>query len=254
MSGARERFLKSIFAAVMAFALSLQGASAAVVISTTRVVYPSHSREVTVRLTNTSNGPVLVDAWIDQDKSMKSEGKAAPFLLTPPLFRLNAGKGQTLRIFRAPSDLSQDRESLFWLNVLEVPPDPPSEESRLKISVRSRIKFFYRPAGLEGDVRDAPRKLVWKFQKKDGDEFLRVENPSPFYITVASVTWGDEVPSKGKWSKKISGDMVEPFGHLDIPVPADSDLRPISVGAELGFEVINDQGGLARHVTRVFDN
>ena len=45
-----------------------------------------------------------------------------PFTMVPPLFRLDPKKGQMLRIVYTQEPLATDKETLFWLNVLEVPP------------------------------------------------------------------------------------------------------------------------------------
>ena len=59
-----------------------------------------------------------------RDVHSTPESVDAPFLITPPLFRMDAQKEQSLRIVYTHDQLPADRESLFWLNVLEVPPKP----------------------------------------------------------------------------------------------------------------------------------
>ncbi|MDI8993129.1 fimbria/pilus periplasmic chaperone, partial [Salmonella enterica subsp. enterica serovar Anatum] len=41
----------------------------------------------------------------------------APFMVTPPLFRLNGGQKNVLRIIRTGGNLPEDRESLYWLDI-----------------------------------------------------------------------------------------------------------------------------------------
>ncbi|PJI52023.1 molecular chaperone EcpD, partial [Methylobacterium radiotolerans] len=52
--------------------------------------------------------------------------------------------------------MPQDKESVFWLNVLEIPPKDKANQNLLQMAFRSRIKLFYRPAGLKGKAEDAP--------------------------------------------------------------------------------------------------
>ena len=96
---------------------------AGVVIQGTRVVYPANEREVVVRMTNERAYPVLVEAWIDRPEDA-STTQPVPFALTPPLFRLDAAKGQTLRIFQSPGAVPTDREVLYYLNVRVHNPTP----------------------------------------------------------------------------------------------------------------------------------
>lgn len=93
----------------------------------TRVVYPSNAREITLQLSNNGTAPSLVQAWIDDGNAKSTPDEAnVPFIITPPISRVEATKGQTLRITALPnsSQLSQQQESIFWLNVLDIPPKP----------------------------------------------------------------------------------------------------------------------------------
>lgn len=48
-----------------------------------------------------------------------------------------------------PNTLPQDRESLFYLNVIDIPPDNPARSGNLlKLAMQNRIKLFYRPQGI----------------------------------------------------------------------------------------------------------
>lgn len=72
---------------------------ASVVIGTTRVIYQEKDREVTVRLTNDGKHPALVQAWIDSgNPNALPDDTKTPFILTPPLFRIDPNQGQSLRL------------------------------------------------------------------------------------------------------------------------------------------------------------
>ena len=98
-------------------------AAAAVVVDGTRVVYPAAKREVTINIRNPGATPSLVQAWLDAgDPHAKPGESKVPFVLTPPLFRIDPTKVQSLRLVYTHDPLREDRESLFWLNVLDIPP------------------------------------------------------------------------------------------------------------------------------------
>src|SRR3984957_10005754 len=98
-------------------------AVAAVVVDGTRVVYPAAKREVTINIHNGGDTPSLVQAWLDAGDAHAKPGESkVPFVLTPPLFRLDPSKSQSLRLVYTHDPLPEDRESLFWLNVLDIPP------------------------------------------------------------------------------------------------------------------------------------
>ncbi|EEE04885.1 pili assembly chaperone [Burkholderia multivorans CGD2M] len=186
-------------------------AQASVVIGGTRVVYPEKDREVTVRLTNEGEKPALVQAWIDAGNANALPDETnAPFILTPPLFRIDPGQGQSLRVLYTKDALPQHRESLFWLNVLEVPPEAENAEAQpnaLQLAFRSRIKLFFRPAALESSAADAPSKVTWKLARIDGGRYgLEAHNPTPYHVTFSRVALktGDTVRTN------LLGGMVDP--------------------------------------------
>ncbi len=148
-------------------------AIASVVIAGTRIVYNQNDSEVTVKLTNNGKLPGLTKVWIDRgDPNAKPDSIEVPFTIMPPIMRIDPGKSQTLRIMSTGEELPADKESLFYLNVLEVPPKPTGDEAspnQLQLAFRTRIKLFFRPNGLKGQVTDAPAQVIWHL-KHDGDQ------------------------------------------------------------------------------------
>ena len=105
--------MKSIFPkALLATALTFSCAPhavAGVVIGGTRVIYPAQSREITVQLSNIGDAPSLVQAWIDSgNPEQTAEDADAPFMLTPPIARVEPGRNQALRLMFAGAELPTD--------------------------------------------------------------------------------------------------------------------------------------------------
>lgn len=232
-------------AAMLVFALSLgaNGAHAGVVISGTRVIYPAQEREVTIKLSNEGNAPALVQAWLDtgNPNAMPEESKV-PFTLSPPLFRLDPKKGQSLRLIYTQEAMPQDRESLFWLNVLEVPPRAAASTTSgtpnsLQLAFRSRIKVFFRPAGLSGDANDAASKVTWKFVHKDtGSYVLEATNPTAYHVTFSKLVATDGTST---WQNDKGG-MVDPDATMDFDIG--SAAPPDSAPQRVDYTFINDYG------------
>ena len=219
-----------LFSTLMSFSVC---SSASVVISGTRVIYPGNEREVTVKLTNEGQSPVLVQSWLDKgDIDTKPDNINVPFILTPPINRINPEKSQTLRVSYSGGTLPSDRESVFWLNVLEIPQTKAAApQNRLQVAFRSRIKFFYRPTSLKSDATKAAKTLSWSI--KDGR--LSAENRSSFYVSLVSVT----VSHAGK-KTSIDGEMIAPFGSQVFSVkPA-----ALSSGDTVTYEYVNDWGAV----------
>ncbi|KVL27185.1 fimbrial biogenesis chaperone [Burkholderia sp. MSMB1835] len=217
-------------------------AEASVVIAGTRVVFPSSEREVTVQLTNDGKRPALVQAWIDDgDRNALPEQIDVPFTLTPAMFRMEPGTGQTLRVMHTGQPLPADKESLFWLNVLEVPPKATGDDNpnRMQLAFRSRIKIMYRPASLKGDANAAPAQLDWRVIRADGGRYaLQATNPTSYVVNLGSVM----LKSAGHKYDAGSG-YVLPGATQRFPIK-DLVTRPVA-GAAVEFAAINDWGASA---------
>lgn len=79
----------------------------------------------------------------------------------PPLQRVEPGaKGQVkIQTTGSLAGLPQDRESLFYFNVREIPPKS-SKPNTLQLALQTRVKMFYRPETLEikqGDDNEAQK-------------------------------------------------------------------------------------------------
>jgi len=208
---------------------------AGVVIEGTRVVYPTNEREVVVRMTNQRAHPVLVEAWIEHPAGAADPDAPVPFAMTPPLFRLDPGKGQSLRIFQLPGPVPTDREALYLLNVRDIPPKAADagDDGQLSIAYRSRLKLFHRPANLSMQAKDAPQALRWN---ADGTS-VRVHNPTPYFVTIT------EFEPQGGKAQPLSGVMVAPFADLAIALESGNTLRPAQ---PFHYTILNDLGGAVR--------
>ncbi|MBD9634545.1 molecular chaperone [Pseudomonas sp. PDM19] len=215
-------------------------AQAGVVITGTRLIYPASQKEITVKLNNNGTRPALVQSWIDSGDVNTSPTKStAPFVLSPPVSRIDPGKGQSLRLMFTGAKLPADKESVFWLNVLEIPPKAtgPVDLNALQMAFRSRIKIFYRPDGLPGTASDAPKQLQWKVVAIDKGYALQVFNPTAFHVSEV-----DLALMIGSQSYESENGMVGPGQTKTFALPT---LKaPLSGGGEVQYNAINDYGAL----------
>jgi chaperone protein EcpD len=236
------KFAGSAGAALLACSLFASSVQANVLIGGTRVVFPAKENEVTVRLTSQNTMPVLIQAWIDRGDPQSSPDKAeAPFLISPPLFRMDAKKEQNLRIVFTQEPLPADRESLFWLNVLEVPPQAvgvAQDENLLQIALRSRLKLFYRPAALVGEPEKAPSQLTWKVVPDGQGYAVEIHNPTPYHISFSKLTL--DVAGQPHTVDEAGVSMIAPMSNLRLSAPG---LAQAPAGTPINFSVINDYGG-----------
>jgi chaperone protein EcpD len=208
-----------------------------VIINGTRVVYAGNEKEVTVKLSNTGTLPVLVQSWIDSgDVDAKPDRIQVPFTLTPPINRINPNKSQTLRIsYTATPALPENKESVYWLNVLEIPAlKDDAAPNRLQVAFRTRIKIFYRPTAIadRGKASEAAEKLAWSIE---GNQ-LKVTNSAPYFVSLVSVTL-----KQGGRQYSVEGEMVAPQGSQRFTIKGSPQVQ---AGAVISYEYVNDWGAV----------
>jgi len=233
-----------ITAALLVAIGGLDCAHAAIQINGTRVIYPAKQREVIVSLTNTGSSPELIQAWVDDGDLTVNPGKSkAPFVLTPPMSRVDAGGGQAFRLMFTGADLPKDRESVFWLNVLEIPAKPKDGDNTtnnyLQFAVRSRLKIFFRPDGLPGNPFNAIDQVTWHLVPQGTGYIVECTNPGAFNVSIGSVNFKGIEPEK---TMEPKGGMCPAKGSEKFPIKG----APNPEG-KLTVQVINDFGGFDSH-------
>ncbi|MDA8499180.1 MULTISPECIES: fimbrial chaperone [unclassified Citrobacter] len=216
-------------------------ALADIVISGTRVIYPESAKDVTVNMENRGKKPLLVQTWLDDGRDTTSPQELKlPFVITPPVSRVDAGNGQTVRITWLGQPLPQDRETLFWFNVLEVPSKAKNVETQnmLQLAFRTRIKMFFRPNGLKSSPSTAAAQLTWSQQQQNSKSVLVAHNDSPYYISLAKVT-----AQLGGTPEEVEPHTVAPFSSQAMAL---THTRSAKV-AKITYASINDFGGVEQH-------
>ena len=150
-----NRYADVVLALVLAF-LSVQ-AQAGIVIGGTRVIYDGDKRDGRLGTQPGEIRRLPVQSWVDSGE----QGAKRRLSSRHRCFRINPGEENMLRIVRTGGNLPQDRESVFWLNVKSIPATDDSQPRTnvLQVVVKSRLKLFYRPAGLEGQPESAYHQL-----------------------------------------------------------------------------------------------
>ncbi|MGY2138904.1 fimbrial biogenesis chaperone [Pseudomonas reactans] len=225
--------LRQTFSLVTALlALFMYGQSqAAITLSSTRVVFEGSKKEASITVRNMGNEELLIQSWLDSGADSAS---SIPFAVTPPLAHMGGQSRQVLRMLYQGSGVPADKESVFWLNVQEVP--KTSEiENVLQLAIRQRVKMFYRPVGLTGTSEEAPAELTWKVVPSGKDSVLRINNPTKFHVSMADL----KVEGAQFTSAPINSFMISPGENYDVVV----EKLPASGSMTLTANVINDFGG-----------
>lgn len=197
---------------------------AGVIIGGTRLIYDGSKKEASLSVANPDKVPYLIQSWVD---SAEGDTSKAPFIITPPLFRLDGDQNNVLRVVRAGGNLPTDKESLYWLNIKSIP-SAEKKENTLQIAVKTRIKLIYRPQGLPGSLEEAAQGLKWQ---RSGNA-VQVTNSSPYYVTFFKV--------------RVNGSLLKNATMVAPQSSARFDLPTGVTGGALSWEIINDYGGTSK--------
>lgn len=195
---------------------------ASITVGGTRLIYNATENEASLPVSNSHDGsPYLIQSWVELSENSKEQ---VPFIVTPPLFRLDGGHENTLRvIYTGERKLPENRESVFWLNVKSIPSMTRSDENRLLIAVKTRMKLFYRPTTLTSENADE----AWtKLKFKPRGEHLLIINPTPFYVSLHSLKVANKTISQPP--------MISPFSSETVA----------GSGKQVVWKAINDFGGV----------
>ncbi|ELI7921276.1 fimbrial biogenesis chaperone [Yersinia enterocolitica] len=219
--------------ATLAAVLLLQAGTtqAGVIIGGTRLIYDGGKKESSLSVNNPDKSPYLIQSWVEP---LDGGTEKAPFMITPPLFRIDGGQENRLRVVRTGGHLPEDRESMFWMDIKAIPSaTKESGQNTLQIAVKNRLKLIYRPSGLKGSPEDRTEELKW--QRSDNQ--LQVTNPTPFYMNFQSITVG------GKDVKEIT--YVAPMSSTSFPCPEASRGNVV-------WKIITDFGAIGQPHTSTF--
>lgn len=216
----------SLFSTLLTLTLiasSLAANAQGIQLGRTRVIYDASKKEASLPLVNTEKElPWLIQSWV-----MNIDNKTrAPFIITPPLFRLDPKSEQTLRIMKSDNITKQNIESLYYLIVRMIPASDRQDEKNnvLHLIYKTQIKLFYRPEGMDGRAEDACKDLRFSLSGQQ----LKIENSSNFHTVFSSLSVG---------SNKVQADMVAPQSNLTLP------LSTRGASSSVSWRCINDYGG-----------
>lgn len=223
---------------------------ASVTLLGTRVIYPAEMKSVDVQLKNKDNIPYVIQTWFDDGNpnSKPEDITATPFISTPPVFRIQPQSGQVVRIIiKDKNSLPQDRESVFWFNVLQIPPsimDDISSKNSMMIMLRNRLKIFYRPVAI-GRPDNIFKGLAVKqvFDSRNGIG-LEINNSQPWNVSLVNLS----LKTTGKVFRS-QGEMLAPFSRKTFWFKNSKNISKSAGAATL--TVINDQGATINESYRV---
>lgn len=153
---------------------------AAFVLNSTRYIFDEKRENISVQVDNQSTQEYGGQIWIEnQDQNDKN----VYFVPSPTFFKVADQHKQILRILKINDALPKDKESLFWINIQEIPKAPKDGMNALSIALHTQVKMFYRPDILKDKRENAEQNV--KIISSEGNTVLW--NDTPYYFAIISV-------------------------------------------------------------------
>lgn len=231
-----RRFLCGFSSLLLLGVLLAQQALAAVSLSATRVVFNHGATTASLGLVNGADYPVMVQAWIDDGDPLGTPQTArSPFVVLPPIFRMAPLEQRSLRLLTSAQNLPQDRESLFWLNVYEIPPNlPTATREKMLLAFRTQIKVLWRPRGIGKLNVNVGNQLRWGVR---GNTIV-VKNPTPWHISLSEIKMADYY---------AEGIVLKPLSERAVFTIPNSGSGEITID----FAILNDEGNQWGYTSRI---
>lgn len=170
-----------------------------------RIIFNGKNTLQSYVLVNTNIYPVVVQLWVDNGEFNKNpELTSAPFVVTPVMSKMEPAKINEMKVLYTEDDgkMPSDRETLYWLNIFEVPPinNNKTTEHEITLSMLTQIKLIYRPRNLDINPLDLVNTLdglVFRLTTNDKNTLdMTIENPTAYVASLAQVALQGEVKNK----------------------------------------------------------
>ncbi|WP_158414423.1 fimbrial biogenesis chaperone [Klebsiella pneumoniae] len=211
----------------------------------TRIIYKEDKRSEDIRFFSSDNVPSIISLWINKNP-YSSQGDNSPFVVTPAVFKIDPGKGQSARLMFTGASMPKDRESLFYFNFVQLPASDKNA-NKLLVSYKSTVKLIYRPAALNYDI-DKVRNYLKADISNAVQGQITIKNDSPFYVTLTRFTiFNNDKVLANNSEKNLN--MLSPFSSNVYKIKP----QRVPAGTVIQVKLINDLGGLSTYKISDYD-
>ncbi|MCS3527818.1 fimbrial biogenesis chaperone [Acinetobacter johnsonii] len=214
--------------------------------SASRIIFEDDEAEKSFILVNINDYPIIVQTWVDEGEA-NPHYPNAPVVITPPVFKMEPDQKKSIRLFIKSNDLLKDRESVYWMNLLEIPGKPKSEandfapnRAYLDLAMNTQLKIFYRPKNLKKmGLDEIISRMNFSIERKNGKTYLVCKNLSPYNISFSKlkiITATEEI-----LIEQMMDMMTKSFSKKLYPLPMNTALNNPT---RVEFDVIDDSGRL----------
>lgn len=190
MKGSTHNNMKKTLVSVAMLAtgwLTAMPAQASLSLDSMRYVFTGDKSALSVTVSNPDKRTFGGQAWVD---NIVEQDTRPSFVVTPSFFKIKGESKQVLRVIKAADHMPGDKESIYWLNLQDIP--PALEGSGLAIALRTRVKLLYRPVELVKGRTNAEEGIT--VQNRPGS--LALVNSTPYIFAISSLLDDNGTPLK----------------------------------------------------------
>ncbi|SWW02280.1 fimbrial protein StfD [Klebsiella pneumoniae] len=128
-------FSRALFTIALFGGMIVQNTQAAIALDRTRVIFDGSQKSVSLNISNQNKQlPYLAQGWIEDEQGNKIQ---SPLTVLPPVQRIEPGKPSQVKIQGMPAtkNLPQDRETVYYFNLREI---PQRVTSRIRYKLRCK--------------------------------------------------------------------------------------------------------------------
>lgn len=212
--------IKKMLLAVFLPLIMSNSASAALALDATRYIYNGSTSFISAIANNESDEMYGGQVWID---NITESDTRPTFVTTPSFFKINGNSRQVFRIMKMSDHMPKDKESIYWLNLQEIP--QANKGSGLSMAIRTRVKLIYRPEAIVKGRSGAEKNMT--IQHLPGQQWL--VNSTPYIFAISEVFDNKNKPlafnkvDSDKLTMFMPGDKVNVTGKIVNSVRALSD-------------------------------
>lgn len=175
----------------------------------TRIVYSEkESKGTTFKATNSSDSPLLIQAWgdhINTETGAVDSNKlrdSVPFIVLPPLQRVEPGEDFTLQLRPNGLPLPEGRESVFLLSFKAIPVEEQKKVNRLAVTIVTSLKVFIR--NHLSDENKGIETAIKKVSAGWDTQGVFINNPTPYWLTLSSMKVDNHLIDKAALLKMVA--------------------------------------------------
>jgi fimbrial chaperone protein len=201
-------------------------------ISPVRVDLSAENDKDTVRITNQESSAksyeVEVVAWTQTDEKREVYSPTDDVLAVPPLFTLNPGEEQVIRVgMLTTADSEMEKSYRMFITEIATPDDEQNKTTGIKMRLQIGVPVFIAPEAMP------TARLSFVESTRIGDQtFIRFRNTGNTHIKTREVRWSGPGIESETVTAAVGYILPGKTGFLPVDLPSGDQVGAITVVTE----------------------